>query len=353
MILHFKFLFFLLIISFQLVGQPVVDAGQDKTICPNVATSIGGNPSVSGGVPPYTILWSPATGLNSVTSLNPTVTLSTAITYTLFVKDSRDSTAIDSVKISINDIFKMNAGPDKGICHDAVNPVQLGNNLNYANPFTFKWLPNLGLSDSTTPQVNALPGSTTNYTLQITSADCGIKTDEVLVTVHDLIISAGNDTSIKEGETITLHATPIDSNLIYQWWSSSSSVNYNTTYNPDVSPKITSNFLLTITDKFGCKYTDYIKVEVMPSDDLVFYNSLSPNGDGDNDVWFIGNLEKYPENRVQIFNRYGQEVYSATNYKNNWGGKYLGNDLPGGTYYFVFDTKTNNKIFKGFLTIFR
>jgi len=350
----FIFLLFLILInSTAIKSQPIADAGQDKVVCPTISTTIGGNPSISGGVPPYTILWSPATGLNSVTALNPTVTLSTAITYTLFVKDSRDSTASDTVNIWINDIVKMNAGPDKELCHDAVNPVLLGNNLNYSNPYTFKWSPEIGLNDSTSPQVNALPISTTNYTLQIISPECGTKTDEVTVIVHDLTISAGIDTSMKEGETITLHATPKDSSLLYQWWSASSSVNYNTSFNPDVSPKVTSNFMLTITDQFGCKYLDYVKVEVIPSEDLVFYNSISPNGDGDNDFWFIGNLEKYPENRVQIFNRYGQEVFSSVNYKNNWGGKYLGNDLPAGTYYYIFDTKKDNKIFKGYLTIFR
>jgi gliding motility-associated-like protein len=336
-----------------MIAQPIVNAGQDKVVCPNIATSIGGNPTVSGGVPPYTLLWSPTTGLNSVTALNPTVTLSIPVTYTLFVKDSRDSTSSDTVNITINDIIKMNAGPDKSLCHDAVDPVVLGNNFNYANPFTFKWFPGSGLNDSLSPQVNALPVATTNYTLQIISPDCGTKTDEVKVTVHNLTISAGNDTSIKEGETISLFASPKDSTLIYQWWSASSSVNYNFSYNPDVSPKVTSNFLLTITDQYGCKYIDDVKVEVIPSEDLVFYNSITPNGDGDNDVWYIGNLEKYPENRVQIFNRYGQEIYSIVNYKNNWNGKYLGNDLPAGTYYYVFDTKKENKIFKGYLTIFR
>lgn len=347
------FIFHLLLLFNKLQAQPVVDAGEDKIVCPNSATTIGGNPTITGGVPPYSVLWSPATGLNSVTALNPTVSISIATTYTIFVKDSRDSVAVDSVKIAIDDIIKMNAGPDKDICHDAVNPVIIGSDLNYINPYTFSWKPNFGLSDTTSPSVNALPTITTQYTLQITSPTCGTKTDFVTIVVHDLTISAGNDTIMKEGETITLEAFPKDSSLLYQWWSPTSLVNYNTTFNPDVSPKVTSNYILTITDQYGCKYLDYVKVEVIPSEDLVFYNSITPNGDGDNDFWYIGNLEKYPENRVQIFNRYGQEVYSAVNYKNNWGGKYLGNDLPAGTYYFIVDAKKGNKFFKGYLTIFR
>ena len=352
--IYFKFIVILSFICSTIVfSQPTVDAGLDKIVCPNVATTIGGTPSITGGVPPYSVLWSPATGLNSVTALNPTLTTSIATTYTLYVKDSRDSVAIDSVKIDIDDIIKMNAGSDKDLCHDATNGVILGSDLNYINPYTFNWAPNIGLSDTTSAIVSALPTTTTQYTLQITSPSCGTKTDIVTVVVHNLTISAGNDTSMKEGETITLHAYPKDSSLLYQWWSATSLVNYNNSFSPDVSPKITSNFMLTITDQYGCKYVDNVSVEVIPSEDLVFYNSITPNGDGDNDVWFVGNLEKYPENRVQIFNRYGQEIYSVVNYKNNWNGKYLGNDLPSGTYYFIFDTKNNNKIFKGYLTIFR
>jgi gliding motility-associated-like protein len=228
----------------------------------------------------------------------------------------------------------------------------------------FEGLPSINIRTFSLPRKLTFPSISTETEGTLTTSGNIIfsNTSDKSIIVNDaesgfsgsnLTISAGNDTSIKEGETISLFASPKDSTLIYQWWSASSSVNYNFSYNPDVSPKVTSNFLLTITDQYGCKYIDDVKVEVIPSEDLVFYNSITPNDDGDNDVWYIGNLEKYPENRVQIFNRYGQEIYSIVNYKNNWNGKYLGNDLPAGTYYYVFDTKNNNKIFKGYLTIFR
>ena len=53
---------------------------------------------------------------------------------------------------------------------------------------------------------------------------------------------------------------------------------------------------------------------------------------------------------MKLITEYIKEFYG---FENNWNGKYLGNDLPSGTYYFIFDTKNNNKIFKGYLTIFR
>src|SRR6185295_6854917 len=53
--------------------SPVVyaHAGIDKTVCNGSGTSIGGSPTASGGVSPYTYLWSPANGLSSSTTSNP------------------------------------------------------------------------------------------------------------------------------------------------------------------------------------------------------------------------------------------------------------------------------------------
>ena len=60
---------------------------------------------------------------------------------------------------------------------------------------------------------------------------------------------------------------------------------------------------------------------------------ISPNGDGLNDNW---DLSSFNVKKVEIFNRYGKEVYSKTNYVDEWVGKSNnGNELPDGTYYFV------------------
>jgi gliding motility-associated-like protein len=346
----FVVMLFLSSISF---AQLAVNAGQDKFICPAATTAIGGSPTVSGGFPPYTITWAPSTGLSSSTIQNPTATGINTITYTLTVKDSRDSIKTDQVSVVVDDILKMGAGNDKEYCLTGSNSVLIGASTNYLTPYTFKWSPSYALSDTTSPQVTASPTVTTNYTVQIISPLCGVKTDVVTVSVYTLEMSAGADTTINQGESITLFASPNDSSLTYEWWSSTSSLNYNTTYNPDVSPRDTAVFWLTIRDEHGCSYLDSVKVNVKPSSALVFYNSLTPNGDGDNDIWVIGNLEKYRTNRLQIFNRYGQEIYAVTNYKNDWAGKYLGKDLPAGTYFFVLDTKSDEGIKKGSITIYR
>jgi gliding motility-associated-like protein len=62
------------------------------------------------------------------------------------------------------------------------------------------------------------------------------------------------------------------------------------------------------------------------------YNVITPNRDGLNDVLVIDNVQLYPGNTFTVFNRWGREVYSTTNYQNNWGGDAK---TPAGTYFYL------------------
>lgn len=65
---------------------------------------------------------------------------------------------------------------------------------------------------------------------------------------------------------------------------------------------------------------------------------ISPNADNKND--FL----KLKANKVEIFNRYGKEVYSKTNYNNDWHGQFMGGgDMPDGTYYYVIELVSGKK----------
>jgi gliding motility-associated-like protein len=62
---------------------------------------------------------------------------------------------------------------------------------------------------------------------------------------------------------------------------------------------------------------------------------LSPNGDEVNDRWTITNLQLYPSNDVQIFDRAGRLVYRKQNYANEWDGTYENMPLAEDVYYYV------------------
>ncbi len=57
-------------------------------------------------------------------------------------------------------------------------------------------------------------------------------------------------------------------------------------------------------------------------------NVITPNGDGANDVLKITGIEFFPENTVQLFNRWGQKVWEGINYQNT----YSPTNLEGGVY---------------------
>jgi gliding motility-associated-like protein len=98
----------------------------------------------------------------------------------------------------------------------------------------------------------------------------------------------------------------------------------------------------------------FVLVKCSSDRKFVIYNALSPNGDGINDVFLIEGIEDFPNNSVQIFNRWGNQVYSMKGYKNEWNGTWgkRGEKLPDGTYFYIFnDGKGKN--YNGYLVIRR
>ncbi len=106
------------------------------------------------------------------------------------------------------------------------------------------------------------------------------------------------------------------------------------------------------------KDNDTAKVELAPKC-LIVYNVMSPNQDGDNDTFIIDCIENYPKSTVEIFNRWGNAVYKANNYQNNWKGRCnvsggvisVGSKVPAGIYFYVIDLKDGTAVKKGWLQI--
>ena len=81
---------------------------------------------------------------------------------------------------------------------------------------------------------------------------------------------------------------------------------------------------------------------------------ITPNEDGFNDAFYIPCAELYPDNRLLIFNRWGDKVYETENYQNDWRGTYKGQPLPKGSYYYMMYLNDEaNTILSGYLVIRR
>jgi gliding motility-associated-like protein len=82
---------------------------------------------------------------------------------------------------------------------------------------------------------------------------------------------------------------------------------------------------------------------------------FSPNDDGYNDLLTIGYIENYPEFELIIYNKWGQRVHHQQKTYIPWDGKWLGSNLPDGTYYLVLFYKKgdNGNLYKSDITILR
>ncbi len=101
----------------------------------------------------------------------------------------------------------------------------------------------------------------------------------------------------------------------------------------------TTTVTLTIGDNAGC---------IVPT-------IMTPNNDGVNDNFVVPCLEsgEFPQNEVVIFNQWGDELYRASPYLNDWDGTYEGNDVPVGTYYYIVQFGFSQDPVSGFLVLER
>ncbi|MBL4709168.1 MAG: gliding motility-associated C-terminal domain-containing protein [Flavobacteriales bacterium] len=117
------------------------------------------------------------------------------------------------------------------------------------------------------------------------------------------------------------------------------------------------DYSVQITSGDGCTKQIPFSINYISEEDCIlkFYSGITPNNDGINDNWEIDNIELFPDNSIDIYNRLGNKVWEGSGYDNNtivWGGENLsGNELPSDTYFYVFIT--GNDVEKGWIELTR
>jgi len=161
---------------------------------------------------------------------------------------------------------------------------------------------------------------------------------------------AGPDKIILEGGVDSLTGTGSGNGIRFLWtpaqWLSSDTVP-----RPLVRPEGDQLYTLTVTSSEGCRKTDQVLVKMLKAP--VIPNVFTPNGDGVNDRWTIQYLESYPGATIDVFNRYGQQVYKSVNYPTPWDGTMNGQPLPVGTYYYIINPRNGRRQMSGFVDIIR
>jgi gliding motility-associated-like protein len=158
------------------------------------------------------------------------------------------------------------------------------------------------------------------------------------------------DIYLLSGGEIRIDAQARGSNLHYKWVPAAG-LDRDDVLNPTVKIDEDREYTLTVTTGLGCSITAKVKVHLVSSINAA--NAFSPNGDGVNDTWVLKYIETYPNVAVDVFNRYGEKVFSSQGYSVPFDGNYKGKQLPVGTYYYIINPKNGKQIIKGALTLVR
>ena len=88
--------------------------------------------------------------------------------------------------------------------------------------------------------------------------------------------------------------------------------------------------------------------------DLKVYTGFSTNADGNNDRFMILGIEQFPNNRVLVYNRWGNRVFEREGYTNDkgWDGTWEGQDLPDGTYFYRVEDG-EGRVLNGYVQLHR
>ena len=86
---------------------------------------------------------------------------------------------------------------------------------------------------------------------------------------------------------------------------------------------------------------------------IIVYNTFSPDGDGVNDFFEIDKIEFYPDARIEIYNRWGDQVFVSQGNYIPWDGSWQGNQLPVSSYYYVIDLGDGSEAVSGYLNLIR
>lgn len=196
----------------------------------------------------------------------------------------------------------------------------------------------------------------------ISNGSCPVSTDtaNVYKTEMAVIQFPDEDTTILclEDNFMTVVGNQAEPNTQARWYFTEGSGLLSTPFNYECSVtqiQFGTNILVYELKKQQCPATRDTAIIIVNTCNEYgdFPNMITPNGDGQNDVWVLDNLNSiYPDCVVRVFNRWGNIVFESEGYLDNWDGTHNGERLPMGTYYYTIDLNdAEGSVLKGYVSI--
>jgi gliding motility-associated-like protein len=227
-----------------------------------------------------------------------------------------------------------------------------------------RWSPASSLNNANIPNPVARPTTTTRYVITGTdSLNCFTDSGFIDVIVYPIPQFNIAETIIKANYGSAIPLRTQSSNDVSRWtWTPASGLNCADCAEPVATITRKQVYTAIATNDGGCIAKDEVAVEPYCTADNVFIpNTFSPNGDGQNDVFFPRGTGFTSIKSMLIFNRWGEVVFERKDFALNdasagWNGSYKGKPLTPDVYVYVVEVVcANNEVFslKGNVTLLR
>lgn len=308
---------------------PVVKAFGDTVICRGDAAQLDASGALS-----YS--WSPGVTLSDSLIGNPLASPVSPTTYIVSGADTNGCVNLDSVLVDLKYRVTSAAGAGGSICADSFFQLSASGGVQYA------WSPTASLTDPNTSSPIATPSQTTVYMVVAFEASCIPDTNYVTVSVFPKpTVDAGSNQTIVAGASAQLVATASQATQ-YQWMPPATLSCTDCAW-PIASPMQTTTYTVIVWSPQGCRDSDIVTVNVLCDQSQLFIpNSFTPNGDGQNDVFYPRGEGLREIRSFRVYNRWGELVFERNNLVLNdrlagWDGTYKSERLNPDTYVYVIE----------------
>ena len=333
-------------VNVRVTDKVFLQAMNDTIICQNDPIQLK---LVSDG---FTYSWTNISAENAALPNPTTITSATTIyEVTAFIGGC---SAKDQVRVTTVPYPKVNAGIDTMICFN--NQAQLSGSTDGSS---LRWSPAVTLNSTSIDDPIAKPKQTTSYVLTAfdTKGCPKSSSDTVVVTVLPPIQPfAGRDTTVVIGQPLQLNAN----GGVGYTWSPAIALSADNVNNPIAlytSPSEGIQYKVLVFNEAGCADSAYINVKVFATKPMIFVpNAFTPNGDGKNDKVRPIAAGMLRIEFFNVYNRWGQLVFSTQIDGHGWDGNISGQKQDTGV--FVWAVKAvdyNGKPYfqKGTVTLIR
>ncbi|MEO0727437.1 MAG: proprotein convertase P-domain-containing protein [Bacteroidota bacterium] len=308
---------------------------------------------VSGGVPTYTFAWSTGQSTAQLENL-------VAGDYEVTVTDANDCETIRTATVDQPIELIANVEATAVSCFGDRDGMLTILTDGGTPPFQYS-LDNQNFIGSNT--LIGLEGG--NYNIFIRDVNgCQFLTTAVIDEPAELTVDAGPDDTIIFGDSIQLAAVPINpQGLVEYVWDApyEGTLSCNECEKPFASPEFTIDYEIYIIDENGCDATDRIRIFVDKPKLAVVPTGFTPNNDMVNDRLLVHGRPGTQVLLFQIFDRWGEMVYSAGNFPVNdpetgWDGTYRDQILNSGVFVWSLTVRHEDgseEVLKGQTTLIR